>query len=134
MTNGNFIESRKEFVVESHEKREIFDKAINLFFRFLRFCWKSNFSHHFFQMIKELFVITVFFGKLVDRKGNITDFVSLNWLQRYLNVINSFGFLTDKISDQKESLYFTFILNKRMCLNVRKSYFFQVLSILDVIL
>lgn len=134
MANCNFIKSGKEFVVESHEEREIFDKAIDLFFRLFCFCWKSDFSHHFFQMVKELFVIAVFFGKLIDRKGNIADFISLNWLQRYLNVINSFGFLTDKISDQKESLYFAFILNKRMCLNVKKSYFFQVLSILDVIL
>ena len=94
MTDCNFIKSGKKFVVESHEKRKVLNKAIDLFLRLFSFCWESNFSHHFFQMVKELFVVTVFFGKLVDRKGNITDFVSLNWLERYLNVINNLGFFT----------------------------------------
>lgn len=78
MANGNFIKSCKELIVKSHKEREVFDKTIDFFLRFFSLRWKSNFSHHFFQMIKELFVITVFFSKLIDRKSNITNFISLN--------------------------------------------------------
>jgi hypothetical protein len=71
MANGNFVKSRKEFVVKSHYKRKVLYEGIYVSLSLSGFRRQINFFHHLLQMKKEFFVIVILFYELIDGENDI---------------------------------------------------------------
>ena len=77
VTNADFLKCRKVFVVKSHDKGEVLHEGFDFLLRLSGLCWKIYLSEHFFHVIKQLFVVGMFFDQLVYRQRYVADPVSL---------------------------------------------------------